>query len=536
MARDFVDQNSTLLDAYGACCTGNDIDPNHADKDVRKKADPKGNKVETMEEQLEKIAGGELCGLSGSDRMKFWEFFALLFMAWRGQYYYVKSGGKQYTLVVMSFTAANFCQDNPNRNVLENKHIQILTLTHSQVQMYMMPNRKNYPPPVVVELDRHLQILLDKLDGKLLPDGETRVVASGMTTYFQQRAKLLTRDGNAIDDPTTEAWKVFHEDENKLTSEQRALLEKDHSYKIMKAWKEYHANGGDITKLSDEKREFLTNHPYWKLHDKAFTTHLKTIEQMKKDKSNYVQVGEEEVFYIPDNDTTNVLYQYVLKLRHLDKDNWQRLKFEQAAGISLSKMEEAYNQISRSSHQNQADEVFSGTDKSNAEESYELINQFFSSNKNEQEVRWKSFAERHRNDQRYHLLAEIREKRAGEKKKVVALLEEQRKCAHCGNEKKKGGFLIDEWNKDGDRQCKVCQSKSLARRQREEQIQQQLFVYQRQISIQQEQQRLLLQRQQLFFQQQQPSPTQQQLDPLLIQQALADFKRMTGKEYGGDQV
>jgi len=67
MARDFVDQNSSMFDAYGACCTGNDIDPEHPDKEVRKKADPKGNKVETMEEQLEKIAGGELCGLTGSD-------------------------------------------------------------------------------------------------------------------------------------------------------------------------------------------------------------------------------------------------------------------------------------------------------------------------------------------------------------------------------------------------------------------------------------------------------------------------------------
>ena len=106
---------------------------------------------------------------------------------------------------------------------------------------------------------------------------------------------------------------------------------------------------------------------------------------------------------------------------------------------------------------------------------------------------------------------------------------------HIVATKKKRGFIIDEWNKDGDRQCIVCQSKLLARRQREEQLQQQLFVYQRQISIQQEQQRLLLQRQQLFFQQQQPFPIQQ-LDPLLIQQALADFKRMTGREYGGEQA
>jgi len=38
---------------------------------------------------------------------------------------------------------------------------------------------------------------------------------------------------------------------------------------------------------------------------------------------------------------------------------------------------------------------------------------------------------------------------------------------------------------------------------------------------------------QLFIQQQQPFPIQQQqeLDPLLIQQALADFKHMTGREY-----
>ena len=259
MARDFLAQNSAMFDAFGACCPGNDIDPKHPDKKVRNKADPKGNKVETIKVQLEKIAEGELCGLTEDDRMKFWEFYALLFIAWRGQYYYVKSGGKQYTLVVTSFTAANFCQDNPNREVLDNQHIQILTLTHTQVQMYMMPNKKIYTPPVVVKLDRHLQILLDKLDGKLLPDGETQVVASGMTTYFRQRAKLLTRDGNAIDDPTTEAWKVFHEDESKLAPEQRALLEKDYCYQTFMAWKDAKLHNFDLSKLSEERRAILDN-------------------------------------------------------------------------------------------------------------------------------------------------------------------------------------------------------------------------------------------------------------------------------------
>jgi len=226
VGRDFLAQNSAMFDALGACNTGNDIDPKHPDKDVRKKADPKGNKFETIEVQLVKIAEGELCGLTGSDCMKFWKFFALLFMAWRGQYYYVKSGGKQYTLVEASFTAANFCQDNPDRKVLENQYMKILTLT-----MYMMPNRTTYPPPVVVELDRHFQILLDILHGKLLPDGETEVVASGMTTYFQQRAKLLTRDGNAIDDPTTDltmAWKdakLYKFNLSELSVERRAILE-----------------------------------------------------------------------------------------------------------------------------------------------------------------------------------------------------------------------------------------------------------------------------------------------------------------------
>jgi len=261
MSREFLAQNSTMFDALGACNTGNDIDPKHPDKKVRKKADPKGNKFETIETQLEEIAGGELCGLTGDDRMKFWKFFALLFMAWRGQYYYVKSGGKQYTLVEASFTAANFCQDNPDRNVLENQYIKILTLTHTQAQMYMMPNRKTYPLPVVVKVDRHFQILLDKLDGKLLPDGETEVVASGMATYFQQRAKLLTRDGN--EDPTAEAWRVYHEDESKLTSEQRALLEEDYSYQTAMAWKDAKLYKFDLSKLSDERRAILENNiPY----------------------------------------------------------------------------------------------------------------------------------------------------------------------------------------------------------------------------------------------------------------------------------
>ena len=36
MARDFLDQNSSMFDALGACCTGNDIDPEHPDKKSQK--------------------------------------------------------------------------------------------------------------------------------------------------------------------------------------------------------------------------------------------------------------------------------------------------------------------------------------------------------------------------------------------------------------------------------------------------------------------------------------------------------------------
>jgi len=65
---------------------------------------------------------------------------------------------------------------------------------------------------------------------------------------------------------------------------------------------------------------------------------------MKKDRSNYVLVGHEEVFYIPKESGT-ALYQHIRKLRRVeegDKNHWQRQKFEKAAGISLSKMEDAY--------------------------------------------------------------------------------------------------------------------------------------------------------------------------------------------------
>ena len=74
MSREFLAQNSAMFDALGACNTGNDIDPKHPDKKVRKKADPKGNKFDTIKTQLEKIAEGELCGLTGTDCMKFWKF------------------------------------------------------------------------------------------------------------------------------------------------------------------------------------------------------------------------------------------------------------------------------------------------------------------------------------------------------------------------------------------------------------------------------------------------------------------------------
>ena len=66
----------------------------------------------------------------------------------------------------------------------------------------------------------------------------------------------------------------------------------------------------------------------------------------------------------------------------------------------------------------------------------------------------------------------------------------------------------------------------------QEQYQQQLFI--------QQQQQLIVQQQLYQLQQEQqwqlpfPLQHQQDLDPL--QQALADFKRMTGREYGGEQV
>jgi len=77
--------------------------------------------------------------------------------------------------------------------------------------------------------------------------------------------------------------------------------------------------------------------------DTTLTKHVKTIEEMKKNRSNYVLVGKENVFLIPASE--NTVYKYVLGLRHLAKDNLKRLKFEQAADIDLSKMERAYSQL-----------------------------------------------------------------------------------------------------------------------------------------------------------------------------------------------
>jgi len=91
-------------------------------------------------------------------------------------------------------------------------------------------------------------------------------------------------------------------------------------------------------------RAVLEKNEFFKSMDPALTEHAKTIEQMKEDKSNYVLVGTENVFYIPASE--NTVYYYVSTLRHLAKDNWKRLKFEQAAGISFFEMEKAYSQLS----------------------------------------------------------------------------------------------------------------------------------------------------------------------------------------------
>ena len=113
--------------------------------------------------------------------------------------------------------------------------------------------------------------------------------------------------------------------------------------KTKNAFEELDSNGGVLSSVSKESRAFLEESSFYNSMDTALTEHAKTIEQMKEDRSNYVLVGEEEIFHIPAKGT---LYNYVLALRRLNKDNWKRLKFEQAAGISLSKMEFAYNQNS----------------------------------------------------------------------------------------------------------------------------------------------------------------------------------------------
>ena len=166
-----------------------------------------------------------------------------------------------------------------------------------------------------------------------------------------------------------------------------------------------------------------------------------------------------------------------MKLRHHDKDHWMRLKFEQAAGISLSKMEEAYGQIYHRllGVQSKADEVFSAinpVNPGNAEECYERIDQIFSEGVIDLgQGRWHSFAERHRNNERYHHyhLAAVREKKR--QKKVPPVPHEPlKKCAHCDKDKKITCFNRIEWEKDKRRKCIQCRNSELsARRQMEEQ-------------------------------------------------------------------
>ena len=167
-----------------------------------------------------------------------------------------------------------------------------------------------------------------------------------MSKLSDEKQELLA---NNLPWKVREAWKEYHANGGhitKLSDEKQNLLTSCYSWKLHVAWKEYHANGGDITKLSDKKQDLLKNSYSWNLHDKAFVKHVKTIEDLKKDDSNYVQVRGEEVFFIPEYEMA--AYYYVKKLRLIkegDKDDWMRQKFEQAAGISLSKMEEAYSQL-----------------------------------------------------------------------------------------------------------------------------------------------------------------------------------------------
>lgn len=70
---------------------------------------------------------------------------------------------------------------------------------------------------------------------------------------------MITRDGNAIDDPTTEAWRVFHECPSELTPAQRDLLEKEYCYQTMKAWEDAKLHMFDLSKVSDERRAILEN-------------------------------------------------------------------------------------------------------------------------------------------------------------------------------------------------------------------------------------------------------------------------------------
>jgi len=421
------------------------------------------------------------------------------------------------------------------------------------------------------------------------------------------------------------AWKEYHAsggDITKLSDEKQELLESSPSWKLQEAWKEYHANGGDITKLSKEKRELLMNNPSWKRHNEAFVKHVKTIEQMKKDNSNYVQVGDEEVFYVP-LDNSSALYAFILSLRRLDEGNWKRQKFEQAAGISLSKL------VIRLSKNKPGASKASPKGRPTDDVTYQAAIEFLTKKTRDmarpeipgtdigQGLIERSDADL-LTDYFYHMMQQLvvchfsekdRKSRGGKRENVnigygglqcIHCIEAPQarkffwstvdrlansfaeipthvlKCKHCPDNMKDAllalkGRHSDQmqmlprgsqkvvfrrmWRRlhDGDTELTPVKdqvsrgrepplpttdaraSESLVHRQMEQQYQQELFIQQQQQLIvqqqlnqlQQEQQRLLL-----------PFPIQQQqdLDPLLIQQALADFKRMTGREYGGGQV
>jgi len=275
-----------------------------------------------------------------------------------------------------------------------------------------------------------------------------------------------------------EGWKNVHlfGDLSELSAEYQDFFTNDpvgkRSWDTFEAFRELDANDGDVSKVSEESRAFLEESSFYNSMDTALTEHAKTIEQMKEDRSNYVLVGEEEIFHIPAKGT---LYNYVLALRRLNKDNWKRLKFEQAAGISLSKMEFAYNQhsmvkpcapknIDKRLEQDKMIRALAEKNRQAAMKKRGMQQRQLSNTSGvidtsaEAKKTAPKTEKRKRSAQKTQEEVVDKSDRPAKRQKNATV----KKCVKCGMEKKKWSYLIEEWDKleDNERVCQVCTKKT----------------------------------------------------------------------------